>query len=95
VYFTWLEVSDDLNEPLIVRQVDRLSGNGPGTFPVHLTDRDISYPATILPLSAIIKTIPAFYQVAFTFTESEPLTKVFGQRVATSRKIGFLLERAT
>jgi putative methyltransferase (TIGR04325 family) len=93
VYITRFEVSDELERPVIVRLLDRLSANGPGPIPTGLVDRDTSYPATIFPTSALVSAIPDNYQIAFFFDESIPRRKRFGTKSVKTRKIGMLLER--
>ena len=93
VYITRIEVSDELEHPVIVKLLDRLSANGPGPFPEGFTDRDTSYPATMFPFETIVSHIPESYATVFSFTESEDRLKRFGSLVVSTRNVGFLLKK--
>ena len=93
VYISRFEVSDDLERPIAVRLLDRLSSNGPGPIPRGLADRKTSYPVTFFPGETIRSRTSGSYRIEFSFSETEGRTKRIGSRTVTTNKAGFLLGR--
>jgi putative methyltransferase (TIGR04325 family) len=88
VYITRTAVAD-VEAPLFIKQDTELAAHGPGRLPNAPAGRS-SQPMTLVSYDSLLSVIPANYEIAYVFAESEErVLPVEGRRV-TARDVGFL-----
>lgn len=102
---TWLElgfpfiylgrtlVGDQGEEPIVSRQVSKLSEHGPGPLPEGFTDRRVSYPMTLIPHKRLLSAITKNYGILVAFEEGRHRTFRIGLGSVRVKMIGYLLRR--
>jgi putative methyltransferase (TIGR04325 family) len=93
VYITRTVVGDDIEFPVITKQVVNLSAHGPGSVPKGFVDRKTSQPLTIVPHECITSRISIGYDVVFAFNESQDSRMSIGAKTMKTKVVGFLLRK--
>lgn len=92
IYITRTIVGDNIEKPIITKQVSNLSAHGPlGGLPGGIAARKTSFPLTIIPIDSVKSLISVGYNISFSFAEDQGSMLIESQSI-TTKTVGFLLE---